>query len=102
MSEKESESEIVDIEALSRAGKTAPNGKHYRIRVDKEHIDVDTQFVTGRRILELAGRLPVERFRLDMKMHGGNTKKVGLDEVVDLAQPGLERFMTIPLDQTEG
>ena len=41
-------------------------------------------------------------FRLDEKLVGGRTVKIELDQVVDLTAPGVERFMTLPLDQTEG
>ena len=51
----------------------------------------------------------VERFRLSechssisQKLHGGQVKTIGLDEVADFTCPGVERFMTLPLDQTEG
>jgi hypothetical protein len=33
---------------------------------------------------------------------GGRAEKVDLDEVIDLRKPGVERFMTLPKDQTEG
>jgi hypothetical protein len=46
--------------------------------------------------------VPPERYRLDQKLRDGTIKKIELNDVVDLTLPGLERFMTIPLDQTEG
>lgn len=94
--------EPIDIEAFARKGERPPRGKKYRIRVDKTVLIVDGPTISGRTILELAGRVPPERYRLDQKLRGGETRKIELDTVVDLTTPGLERFMSIPLDQTEG
>jgi hypothetical protein len=96
------DAEPVDIEAFARRGERPPRARRYRIRVDKTVVVVNGPTITGRQILEAAGRIPVERYRLDQKLRGGETRKIELDTVVDLTTPGLERFMTIPMDQTEG
>jgi hypothetical protein len=93
--------EIIDIEQFTKEGKNAPKGKKYRIKVDGNTYDVPQQ-LSGRQILETANKLPVERFQLNQKNKGGNVKKIGYDEVVDFTTPGIEKFMTLPLDQTEG
>jgi hypothetical protein len=93
---------IIDLELYAREGNKPVKGVHYRIRVDKQYFTVKQDEMTGREILEIAGRNPPERFRLDQKMHGGATKKIELTDVVDFTTPGIERFMTLPLDQTEG
>lgn len=92
---------IIDIEAYSKEGKTPPKGKKYRIKVDGVQYEVP-ETLTGRQILELAKKLPVERFQLNQKMRGGSVVKIGYDQVVDFTSPGIEKFMTLPLDQTEG
>lgn len=94
--------EIIDVEEHGKLGKTVPENARYLIRVDKSQYVVDTNGISGRDILLLAKKTPPEQYRLDMKLHGGATRKVELTDVVDLATPGLERFMTLPLDQTEG
>jgi len=94
--------EYIDIEEYSKAGKKPPKGKKYLIKVDKALYKVEVESMTGREILEIAEKLPVERFQLNQKLHGGVVKKVEYDEIVDFTMPGVERFMTIPLDQTEG
>lgn len=94
--------EYIDIEEFSKAGKEPPKGKKYLIRVDKAFYKVDVECMTGREILELAGKKPVERFQLNMKQRGGVVKKINYDEKICFSEPGVERFMTIPLDQTEG
>jgi hypothetical protein len=95
--------EVVDIEMHAKEGKEPPRGKHtYRIRVDREQYEVADQVLTGRAILALAGKTPPEDYMLSLKMHGGVVQPIALDEEIDLATPGIERFMTLPLDQTEG
>ncbi len=98
----EQSTEVIDIEAFARKGERPPAGQKYRIRVDKTVLVVDGPTIVGRQILELANRVPPERYRLDQKLRGGETRKIELNTVVDLTTPGLERFMSIPLDQTEG
>ena len=100
--EKWNPEEYVDIEEYAKAGKRPPKCGKYLIRVDKAHYKVEVESMTGREILELAGKVPVERFQLNQKLHGGVVKKIAYDEKVDFTEPGVERFMTIPLDQTEG
>ncbi|RLD66390.1 MAG: hypothetical protein DRI84_04905 [Bacteroidetes bacterium] len=94
--------EYIDIEEYAKAGKKPPKGKKYLIKIDKALYKVDVEGMTGREILELASKTPIERFQLNQKLHGGVVKKVGYDEKVDFTEHGIERFMTIPLDQTEG
>lgn len=94
--------EVIDVESYAKSGRNPPAGQQYRIRVDKIEIVVTTSTITGREILTRAGKIPPERFRLDQKLVGGRTEKIELDQVVDLTTPGVERFMTLPLDQTEG
>lgn len=96
------EETVIDLEAYAKEGRKPPKGLVYRIRVDKHHYEVRSSEITGRHILELAGKTPPERFRLDQKMRGGATRKIELLDTVDLTAPGVERFITLPLDQTEG
>lgn len=94
--------EYIDIEEYSKSGKEPPKGHKYLIRVDKTYYKVEVECMTGKEILELADKKPVERFQLNEKLKGGIVRKVDYDEKVCFSQPGIERFMTIPLDQTEG
>jgi hypothetical protein len=73
----------------------------YRVRIDKDNFEVHVSSMKGRELLELAGKVPAERFSIFEKKQG-QTIPVGLDQSVDLADPGRERFVTLPLDQTEG
>jgi len=94
--------EYIDIEEYAKAGKEPPKGQKYLIKIDKVLYKVDKECMTGREILELAEKRPVERFQLNLKMHKGAVRKVEYDEKICFSTPGIERFMTIPLDQTEG
>jgi hypothetical protein len=94
--------ELVDIEEYSNLGRKPPKAKKYRIKVDKEKYTVIVPSMTGREILVLAGKNPPERYQLNQKFRGGHVEPIRLDQVVDFTQPGVEKFMTVPLDQTEG
>jgi hypothetical protein len=102
MVEKHAGSEPIDLEEYATRDEKPPKGKHYRIRVDKTVYVVEGPNISGRQILEISGHVPPEQWRLDERFRGGTTKKVELNDVVDLTTAGLERFMTLPLDQTEG
>ena len=99
---EEWEVEEEDLEAAAKAGRVPRRAKRYRLRVDRERFVVEKPKHTGREILTLAGKVPAERFLLTQKHAGGRAEKIELDEVVDLHKPGVERFMTLPKDQTEG
>jgi len=93
--------EIIDIEAYAKEGKQIPSDHDYKIRVDKAHLTVSTPTMTGRDILNLAGKTPPERYILQQKING-QVKRIELDGLVDFTEPGIERFMTIPNEVTEG
>jgi len=96
--------EIVDIEehATKTNGGKPPKAHHYKIRVDREKFTVDVAEMTGRQILTLAGKTPPERYLLNQKFRHGRVLPIGLDQTVDFTAPGVERFTTLPKDQTEG
>lgn len=95
--------EIVDLEEYAKAGKVPPaQCSAYRIRIDRKKYVVTVPAMTGRQLLRLAGKEPPEQYRIDQKLCGGQTVKIELDERAVFITPGLERFMTLPLDQTEG
>ena len=96
------EVEEEDLEAAAKAGRVPRKAKRYRLRVDRVHFVVADPKITGREILTLAGKVPTERFLLSQKFAGGRAEKVDLNETIDLRKPGVERFMTVPKDQTEG
>ncbi len=96
--------EIIDVEEYAKAGREAPAGVRcrWRIRIDREKYVVEVARMTGSELLILAGKTPPERFKILQKLHGGQVEEIGLDEYADFTPPGVERFVTLPLDQTEG
>lgn len=103
----EIEAEVDEIELEVYAQKVngkekAPKAKKYVIRVDKTKFTVEVTSMRGREILTLAGKTPPEQYKLTQKMHGGAAKTIDLDDPVDFTEPGVERFMTLKRDQTEG
>jgi hypothetical protein len=94
--------DIVDIEDYAKQDRQPPKAARYRIRIDKDKHVVDVPRMTGRQLLELAGKTPPERFKISEKIKGGPPVPIGLDEYADFTKKGVERFRTLPLDQTEG
>lgn len=94
--------EIADLEEYALAGKQPPRCRGYRIRVNGERYEVFDPDPTGRMILELARLVPPENYTLRVKIRGEQPRKVGLDEKINLRQPGVEKFKALPRDQTEG
>lgn len=94
--------DIIDIEQFAREGRTPPRCARYRIRIDREHFVVLEPCLTGRELLTLAGKCPPERYQVFQKLCGGRLQQIGLDEKADFTRLGVERFVTLPLDQREG
>ena len=90
----ESESDIVDIEECSLHGRPPPKQEKYRIRVDKKKFDVRFRVLEGTEILKLVEKTYNE-WSLNQKHHNGKRIKIGPEDKVDLALPGIERFETV-------
>lgn len=88
--------EIIEIEEYAKAGRTPhPRAKGYLIRVDKQKVLFDRSKVTGREILEAAGKKPPKDYILRQIIKGGGLEKIELDQIVDLARHGVEKFKTM-------
>ncbi len=83
-------------------GGRPPKVKFYKIQIDKDHFEIPTALPTARDLLILAGKSPPEHFALYLKPPRGTPVRIELDAKIDLREPGRERFVTLPLDQTEG
>lgn len=79
-----------------------PHEKGYKFMVRNRQFETANRFITGREVLETAGLIPVTRYKLDLKMKGNRYREVGLDEQVDLSEPGIEKFTYISRTQSEG
>lgn len=78
-----------------------PRAKRYIIKVDSRKLVTEHSHMTGRAILALAGKVPAEN-KLTQLFHDREPKSVGLDEDVDFCAPGVECFVTLPLEQIAG
>ena len=102
MSNNENKKEVIDVAQFSKEGKPVPKDRHYEIMVDQRPFKVEVECMTGREILVLAGKNPPERFQLNQRFNTGKVVPIKYDQKVCFTEPGIEKFMTIPLDQTEG
>jgi hypothetical protein len=89
----------VSAEAEANSHKPPPI---YRVQIDKPIFETTNPTPTGRELLILAHKQPPEQFAIYRKPKEGKPIRVELNEHVDLREPGVERFVTLPLDQTEG
>ena len=96
---------MINNTAGSPAPKKPDNGhkpsKPYKFKIDGIMYEVEAQFITGREILALAQKSP-SQYDVGYKVHGHDVRIIGLDESVDLADPGLEKFITIQNGHTDG
>jgi hypothetical protein len=74
----------------------------FKIQIDKTLFDTSNPTPTGRDLLMIAGKNPPTQYAIYIKTKGGQPQRIGLDATVDLREPGVDRFVTLPLDQTEG
>lgn len=81
-------------------GKGQP--KMFKVQIDKQVYEIADPNPTARVLLLLAGKTPPEQFAFYKKGKGGQPERIAIDDHVDLTDPGIERFVTLPLDQTEG
>lgn len=91
----------VDLESWAARGERPPKARRYIIRIDRERYTVTATGLSGRAILALAGK-DVARTLLQQRVPGGGTRTIGPDDFVDFTAPGVERFVTLPTNQTDG
>lgn len=66
----------------------------FPITLNGKEVDFPKPNVTGKQILEKSGVTPVQCYTLYQKLKGCDFTKIGLDEEVDLSNPGIEHFVT--------
>lgn len=76
--------------------------KKFKFMVRNKVFETEKRYITGKEVLEMAGLIPPSAYKLDLKMRGNSYREIGLDEVVDLGDPGIEKFTYISRDQSEG
>jgi hypothetical protein len=96
------EDDIIDIEWCTIQGHTPPKDRKYRILIDRKPYVVHHHNITGKELLELAEKTPYKNYQVRQKFKHGKVITIGYEQVVDLTEPSIEKFKTLPLDQTEG
>ncbi|WP_439571502.1 multiubiquitin domain-containing protein [Sphingomonas sp.] len=91
-----------DRDSDVQAGKERDPGVRYVIHIDKKEYELSDPTPTGAQLLRLAGKTPVDQFAIYLRQAGQQPRRIPLKEHVDLRTHGVERFVTLPLDQTEG
>ena len=87
---------------LQKPGNGPKPPKAYKIKIDGKMFDVQDRYITGRSILILAQKTPIADFGVALQEHGHNMRTIGLDEVVDLDAPGVEKFVTYHTGHSDG
>jgi len=77
------------------------NQTEWTYKVDKQSYTTQTPELSGRDILTRAGKPQAEQYILIQKGHG-QPREIGLNETIDLSQPGVEQFRTIQRECKEG
>lgn len=91
---------IEDLEACAKSGRIPGDADSYRIRIDDERHIVDDPVMTGRQLLNIAKRKPVEEHLIYLITRNGILEDIGLEESVDLRKRGVERFLTFESDRS--
>lgn len=94
--------ELVDIEEYILAGRPVPKAHRYRYRVNKKHQVSETPELTREQILENAGFVPVEKFRLSKKLRHGPPQEIPPGATVHLREHGIERFIAQDCEVQDG
>lgn len=95
---------IIDLEDFSKEkpNESPEKGKKYQIRINRLKYVVHVEKMKGKEIIELADKKPYQHFQLSQKFRHGAIRKIDYEAWADFTEPGVERFMIIPLDQQEG
>jgi hypothetical protein len=90
---------MANEQASDKGGKPPTN---YKVQIDKQVYELTTKLVTAIELLQIAGKTPASAYAIYRKVKGGQPERLNPDQQVDVSDPGIERFVTLPLDQTEG
>jgi len=74
----------------------------YKVQIDKQVYELTSKLVTATELLQIAGKNPPSAYAIYRKAKGGQPERLNPDQQIDVSDPGIERFVTLPLDQTEG
>jgi hypothetical protein len=84
------------------AQKPIPHARRYKYRVNKPHFVSDTPELTCEQILERAGLVPTDQYRLRLKRRQGPPVEIKPGETVHLRHHDVERFIAQPKEVQDG
>lgn len=70
-----------------------------RITIDQQAFEVHDPVLTGRQILDLAGKRPASDFVVLLFLPDGLLEEIRLEETVEVRARGIERFLTFKSDR---
>lgn len=76
-----------------------PN-QSFRVAIDGQDYALPEPTWSGHQLLERADRRPVEDYLLYQLGQHNLLEEIGLEEIVDLRKPGVERFLTFRSDRS--
>lgn len=84
------------MQNLQKSGEKTSKTKSYKILIDGDKFEFNKSVVTGAEILVKAGMTTPECHSLYQKLKGCEFEKISIDELVDLSNPGIEKFVVKP------
>lgn len=92
------EDDVDDLAASVREGRPLRPNARYRIEIGDENLTyiptiIDDPVVTGRQVIEAAGKHPVDEHLVFQVLKDGGLKELRLEDTSDLRGAGVERFL---------
>lgn len=94
--------ELVDIEEYILSDRPIPKAHRYRYRVNKTKFVSEHAELTREQILERAGLVPVNQYRLSKKLRYGPPEEIKPGQTVHLRDHGIERFIAQHCEVQDG
>lgn len=76
------------------------NGRRFQVVIDEQNFQIGDPVVTGRQLLDLAGKRPVDQFIILQFLPDGLLEEIRLEETTNLRESGAEKFITFHSDRT--
>src|ERR1700730_4011264 len=71
----------------------------FQVQIDDKTFEIKDPVVTGRQLLDLAGKRPADEFIVLQFLSDGLLEDIRLEETTDLRGRGVERFLTFESDR---
>ena len=87
------------IQRMSNVAAAPEPHRAFQVRIDDQPFEIRDPIVTGRQILDLAGKRPASEFVVLQFLPDGLLEEIRLEETTDLGERGVERFITFESDR---